>query len=193
VTSARAAGCVGGALLALFVAVPPVARFLEGRMSTHMLVQMPLLLLAGALLAAPLPRVLCMDRWNLAGVPALLAVSLVLAFWMTPIALDHAVADAGWDAAKASSLVLAGGFAAASWRTAPLVVQAFFGGNAVWMGIAVGLLYQAPGQRLCNAYLEDDQVDTGVLLTWVAILAATLWAVRLAIRLHRDPSGDSEV
>ena len=172
-----------GAALALAVMLPPVGAWLEARMATHMLLQIPLLLLCGALLALTLPRTLLAPRWNAASVPALLAASLVLAFWMMPIALDRAVASAAWDAAKAASLLTAGAWVAACRRETPASVQIFFAGNMVWMGLFAAQIYQADGPRLCNAYRQDDQAATGLAMTAVVIAAAAFWL----IRLMRDP------
>ena len=51
---------LAGLCLLLLMLLPPIRHAIEARMSTHMLVQFPALLLAGALLAAPwaqrLPR-----------------------------------------------------------------------------------------------------------------------------------------
>ncbi len=181
--SPRACQLAGIALAAL-VLTPPVARLLEARMLGHMLVQIPALWLAGAMMAWPVCGSRRVDHWNMAGVPGLLAASLVLAFWMLPIALDHAVASAAWDAAKALSLLLAGALGVVSWRRAPLVIQAFFVGNVVWMSIAIGVLYQDDGPRLCNAYLLDDQGNTGLALVLFSLLAAGLWMGRTALRLQ---------
>ena len=180
---------IAGAFIALVVTAPVVARMLEANMSTHMLVQIPLLMFAGPLIGLPLKLALPLRSWNFAGVPVLLAVSLTVTYWMTPIALDHAAANAGWDAAKSISLILSGALALESWRRAPLVVQVFFGGNAIWMGVAAGLLYQARDQRLCNAYLLDDQVSTGVMLLWISIAIGTAWGLRLATDPHGGHSG----
>lgn len=188
---------LSGALLALLATVPPTRHLLEQQMLTHMLVQIPALLLAGGLIGTSVSHASPASRWNVAGVPALLAASLILAFWMLPIAIDHAVASARWDAVKALSIVCAGALAATSWQVAPTVVQAFFGGNLAWMSIAVGQFYQDEGPRLCNAYLQDDQSVTGNALTWLAIGASVLWVANLAssdMRLRREirPSpGDS--
>lgn len=152
----------------------------------HMLVQIPALWLAGALMAWPGRANHPYNHWNMAGVPGLLAASLVLAFWMLPIALDHAVASAVWDAAKALSLLLAGAVGLVSWRGAPLVIQSFFVGNAAWMSIAIGMLYQDDGPRLCNAYLLDDQGNTGSLLVLVSLAAGGLWMGKVAIRTQTD-------
>lgn len=188
---------LAGIALAAVVLTPPVARLLEAHMLSHMLVQITALWLAGAMMAWPVHGSHHFDRWNMAGVPGLLAVSLVLAFWMLPIALDHAVASAAWDAAKALSLLLAGAVGVVSWRRAPLVIQAFFVGNIVWMSIAIGMLYQDDGPRLCNAYLLDDQGNTGLALVLLSLAAAGLWMGRTALHMHTGsaridpPSGDA--
>jgi hypothetical protein len=185
-TRPRKARAFAGSCIALAVMAPPLGRWLEAHMWTHMVLQMPALLLAGGLMSAALPRTPRAERWNLGGVPALFAASLVLAFWMIPIALDRAVADITWDAAKALSLLLTGALVVASWSIAPTVIQAFFVGNVAWMSIVVGMLYQEDGQRLCNAYLQDDQADTGRALVWVAAVCGALWAGRQAVSLAED-------
>ncbi len=167
--------------LAAALMLPPAGPALERRMLTHMLLQLPGLFCAGALLAPWLAARLRASSWNLGGVPMLFAASLAAVFWMLPIALDHAVASVSWDLAKAASLAAAGAVAAASWPLAPAVVQAFFVGNGVWMGITAGQLYQAADSRLCNAYLLFDQAATGMAMTGLAILLGALW---LAWMLH---------
>jgi hypothetical protein len=144
-------------------------------MLSHMLLQIPALLLAGGLLSAAWPPIGPEGRWNLGGVPGLLAASLVLAFWMTPIALDHAVSSRAWDTSKALSALLAGAVGIRSWRVAPTMVRAFFVGNFVWMSATAGMLYQDQGLRLCNAYLLDDQADAGCGLVLLAILCGVSW------------------
>ena len=155
-------------------------------MFTHMLVQIPALLLSGTLLGFPGSIAPDARRSRPGGIPGLLAVSLVLAFWMLPIALDHAVADPAWDAAKATSLVLAGITVRTAWVSVPGVIQAFFVGNVAWMAATAGLLFQDAGERLCNAYLQDDQAITGTSLVWLAVTSACVWIARLAARSHGD-------
>jgi hypothetical protein len=48
----------------------------------------------------------------------------------------------------------------------------------VWMSITVGMLYQEPNQRLCNAYLWDDQAVTGRALVLASIVFAIGWMIR---------------
>lgn len=177
--ASRRARFGSGAGLALLVLALTARPLLERDMVMHMLVQIPALLLAGVAIGTAVPHCAPLSRWNEAGVPALFAASLILTFWMIPIAIDHAVEALGWDMAKAASIAFAGAIAAISWRIAPTVVQAFFVGNLVWMAIVVGQLYQDEGSRLCNAYLQSDQAVTGVALTGLAITVGTLWTAFL--------------
>lgn len=143
-------------------------------MLTHMLVQIPLIFACAVMWGASL-RLRANARWlswNLQGAPGLLLSAFVLTYWMTPIALDHATADWGWDVAKVLSLSLAGVAAGLSWRLGSVVTQLFYAGNMLWMMITAGILYQDAEQRLCNAYLWDDQVKTGQGLVALSILCA---------------------
>lgn len=177
--------------LALAATLPPARGWLEASMFTHLLVQMPLLMTSGVLLAGAVfhhGRARSASRWNVQGVTGLFFAALSLAFWMTPVALDHAVTSPDWDAAKALSLVAAGLALRASWPRARGVVQSFFVGNVAWMTIVIGMLYQELPQRLCNAYLPDDQSNTGIALVVLACGAGLFWIGRLAVQLHLDSS-----
>ncbi len=159
---------------ALAAAVPPLNGLLTGQMLTHMLVQIPLLFACGVLWGAGIlsPADSRWRTWNLQGVAGLLFAALVLTYWMTPIALDHATAGGVWALAKVLSLALAGVAAGSSWRLGSVVAQLFYGGNMLWMMMTAGMLYADSAQRLCNAYLWDDQVRTGQGLMVLSILGA---------------------
>jgi hypothetical protein len=164
------------ALLGL-LALPPLRHALEAGMTTHMLVQFPLLALCGAMLAHALParwRVRC-DRWNAYGVSGLLAAALVLAVLMIPRVLDLALVDARVEALKWMALLLCGAALRISWRPAGLLVQGFFLGNVLPMTVVAGHLFQDTPVRLCNAYLLDDQVRLGQLLVGLAAVVAAVW------------------
>ena len=162
-----------GAALLLVLALAPLRALLEASMWRHMVLQFPLLLLAGALLAAALPPRArgAVARWNAHGIAGLVGVAGVLAVLMVPRALDLALRDGAIDAAKYAALVLAGAALRLSWRAAGLVVQGFFLGNVLPMTAVVGQLYIDAPLRLCNAYLLDDQARLG---NWLVTAAALL-------------------
>ena len=171
----------GAGLLALML-LPPVRDAFESRMSTHMLVQYPALLLTGALLA---PR--WQDRaqrWNELGIAGLVAAALAMALLMVPRVLDLALQDAHIESVKLLALLASGAALAVSWRRAGTVIQAFFLGNVLPMMAVVGTLYQDSPTRLCSAYLLDDQQRLGAALVWAAVGIAMLWLLRLGWRLQ---------
>ncbi|MFV0284189.1 MAG: hypothetical protein ACK5JE_10405 [Castellaniella sp.] len=172
------------ALACLGLAVVPRAQ-LTALMSLHMLVQIPLLVLAGLFAeqawrardrtadVAPGPR----PAWsyNEYGVPGLLLVSLIGAGWMIPKALDDALTD--WRVAmfKYLGLPLCGWILRTSLRRSNQVIKIFFLGNFCWMSAIVGMTYLDQPIRLCNAYLQDDQDWTGRGLIALAIILPSCW------------------
>lgn len=181
---APARSASGLALLAA-ATLPPLRNALESSMSLHMLVQYPVLMLAGALLAAVVPpgtrRRLA--AWNTLGISGLMAFAFVLAVLMIPRLLDMALIDARVEAVKAAALLFAGAVLTPSWRAAGLVVQGFFLGNVLPMTVIVGTLYQDAPLRLCNAYRLDDQQQLGLVLVWAAALVALAWLIHVGRQL----------
>jgi len=173
--------CAAAALLGLLLS-PPLREALLARMSLHMNLQLPLLLACGVGLVAPWRR--AGAAWlrpvNLRGVSGLVLASGLFSVWMVPRALDAAVAHVAIDTLKVLSLLLAGAALAVSWRPAGAVVQGFFVGNAVWMAATVGLLVAQAPQRLCNAYLEDDQRLAGYGLLALGLAVGLTWLASLA-------------
>lgn len=171
-----------GLLLAAVLALTPARALLEASMLRHMLVQAPLLLLAGALLASAAGPGLraALARWNVLGISGLVAAGVVLGLLMVPRVLDLALAEPAVEAAKFALLLLAGAALALSWRPAGLLVQAFFLGNMLPMTAVAGQLYADSPVRVCNAYLLDDQARLGEWLIALACAAAVLWLAQVA-------------
>ncbi len=178
-----------GALLLALLLLPPARQALEASMRLQMLGQYPALLLAGAWIAAALPAAWsrALRPWNALGVSGLAFATLALAVLMIPRVLDLALASPAVEAAKFAALLVAGAVLAPSWRAAGWVVQGFFIGNLLLMGVTVGALYQDAPQRLCNAYLLDDQQRLGTALVWCSGLLAAGWVLVAMWRLS-EPS-----
>ncbi|MFO1212821.1 MAG: hypothetical protein U1E74_10125 [Paenacidovorax caeni] len=170
-----------GLALCVVLAWPPLRHALEASMWRHMVLQFPLLMAAGALLAAALPPRArgAVARWNAHGIAGLVGVAGVLAVLMVPRVLDLALRDGAIEAAKCAALVLAGAALRLSWRAAGLVVQGFFLGNVLPMTAVVGQLYIDAPLRLCNAYLLDDQARLGQWLIALAVLLALGWLAQV--------------
>ena len=157
---------------------------LTALMSLHMLVQIPLLLLAGLWAEqawhagrrrpadAGLPPAWSDTEY---GVPGLLQVSLVGAGWLIPKALDDALTDWRVAAFKYLGLPVCGWLLRASLQRANVVIKLFFLGNFCWMSAIVGMTYLDQPIRLCNAYLQDDQDWAGRGLIALAIVLPSCW------------------
>lgn len=177
------------AALLCLLAWPGVRHGLEASMTLHMLVQYPLLAVAGYLFAAALPQrwTAGLSLWNAHGISGLFAAALMLAILMIPRLLDLALVDGRIETLKYLALLACGAMIRLSWRPAGLLVQGFFLGNVLPMMAVVGNLYETSPLRVCNAYLLDDQVRLGQMLVWVAAAIAAAWFAWLARALmQRD-------
>jgi hypothetical protein len=172
-----------GALLLAALLLTPRRAATESSMTMHMLVQFPVLLLAGGLLAAGLPPgwMRWLAGWNELGIAGLVGAALVLAVAMVPRLLDLALVDGRVESVKLLALVLTGGALRLSWRPAGTVVQAFLLGNVLPMMAVVGILFQDATSRLCNAYRLDDQQFLGLALAWLAPAIFAGWLLTLAM------------
>lgn len=167
------------------LAFTPLRSMLEAGMRPHMLVQYPLLMLAGALIASVLPASTTrpIARFNGLGISGLTLAAAVLAVAMIPRVLDLALLDTRVEVLKFAALMAAGAVAPASWRAAGAVVQAFFLGIALPMTVAAGSAYIEAPVRLCNAYRIDEQQRLGAELIVVATLCGVAW-VTLTLYRH---------
>jgi hypothetical protein len=160
-----------------FLAIPGIRHAMEESMWRHMLVQFPLWTNAAFLLAGSMPACLCkaIARWNMYGISGLFVTGITLAVLMIPRVLDQALLHPEIESAKLAALILAGVALRLSWRPAGLILQFFFLGNMLPMMGVVGWLYTESPQRLCNAYLLDDQIQLGNWLIGTTATAAAVW------------------
>ena len=164
---------IGTAVLLFVVLATPAARdALEQVMVAHMLVQIPLLAIVGALGAAALPQPVKarVAEWNRGGVSGTLLAVIVTSWWMVPRALDWVLGSPVMEAAKFVTLPLfVGAPLALSWRRLGSVGRGFVLANVLPMWAVVGWAYIAAPVRVCNYYLVDQQVVAGVGLVSVSI------------------------
>jgi hypothetical protein len=176
-----------GALLFLALALPWARDVLERSMAAHMLVQIPLLAVAGALMASAVPRDASakIAAWNHGGISGILLAVIASSWWMTPRALDASLASAVMELAKFLSLpLLVGAPVALSWRGLGGMGQGFVLANVLPMWAVVGWLYLAAPVRVCNYYLVDQQRAAGILLVWTSV-AVAIGAGVFALRPRR--------
>ncbi|WP_416148821.1 hypothetical protein ACM26V_21540 [Salipaludibacillus sp. HK11] len=153
-----------GLLLLIFLALPPVAYLLESIMIVHMHMQMPLLVIAGFLMARlfqdKFPKFFV--NWNLNGIPGILLFSIIMIYWMIPRAMDDALTYQTVEIFKYISLpFLAGVPLRDSWQKINLQMK-----NAVIIIFTIiffvmGWLYIKWPEQLCNNYLIIEQVTLG--------------------------------
>ena len=169
-----------GFALWLVLWLPVVRGALEGDMTVHMAVQMPLLIALGVLFGAAArrhePRWLAAADWL--GIPGIVAVVLATSFWMLPRAMDQAISNPFVDLAKFLSLpLLVGVPLGVSWRRMPPLGRAFIWANFIPKLGAIGGLYLAAPTRLCSYYRLDQQQLAGWTLIAVAVALGLTWFV----------------
>lgn len=166
----------------LVLVLPPVRHALEASMTLHMLVQLPLLVLAGWWVAAYLPRRLdiLLAAWDRGGISGLLLASLAALVWMLPRALDASLEVAWVEVAKFIGVPLLIGLPLAlSWPRAGFVVRGVLLAEAVAMTFRLGWLYLASPVRLCSNYLLGDQQLLGKTMLAVGVAVCLLLAWKL--------------
>jgi hypothetical protein len=166
------------ALLMLVLLAPPVRHALEASMTTQMLVQLPLLVVAGWLGSRAVPeRALArVERWNHSGITGLILATAAAAFWMLPRSLDASTSHPLMAAAKYLSVPLLIGLPfALSWPRMGFVLRGMVLAELVATCFRLGWLYRISPVRLCNNYgLDDQQRLGGILLALGAGLLAWL-------------------
>lgn len=165
----------------LLLATPLLRDVLESAMYLHMLVQLPLLAVLGALVILPWRKHLSpfQHRHDPRGIALLLLAIFMAAFWMLPRSLDAALETTTIELFKFISLpVLVGMPLVLAWSRLHVIARAFVFGNFLSMLAVLGWLYLAAPVRLCNFYADGEQVVTGKLLLLVALAGLLLWFAR---------------
>lgn len=168
---------MAGVALWGLLALPPVQHALVSTMTLQMLVQIPLLAVAGWLVAGALPArvVRALAAWNHGGVTGLLLASFAAMAWMLPRAMDAAVDEPLVAFAKFAGVpLLIGAPLALSWPRMGFVVRGVFFVEVIATSFRLGWLYEASPVRLCSNYLMGDQQLLGELLLSIGT-AGSLW------------------
>jgi len=153
---------------------------LEASMALHMLVQLPMIAVGGALLGHSLrgsrlaSAIASFDAHGLTGLTWLLFAS---GYWMIPRALEESLTLPLAELAKFASVALMGAVLPGALARSSVIIELFFLGNFCAMMAIAGMLYQDMPQRLCNAYALDDQLMTGAGLVAGAIGLAIAWCI----------------
>ena len=113
-----------------------------------------------------------MQSFNAGGVTGLIAASFVMVLWMLPRFLDLARLEVPLDALKFISVPAAGAMVALSWPRLPAIARAVVHLEVIATLFRFGWGYLAAEERLCLAYLSEDQRLTGELLLALGALYA---------------------
>jgi hypothetical protein len=171
-----------GLLLGGALAAPPVRQALEATMTLQMLVQIPLLVVAGWLLGRAIPQRIeaAIARWNGRGIPGLLLATLVGMVWMLPRMMDASVNNGWFALAKFVSVpLLIGVPMALSWPRMGFVVRGVFLLELIATAFRLGWLYLVSPTRLCSNYLLSDQQQLGKYLLAIGIATCLVLAWKL--------------
>lgn len=157
-----------------------VAVFLQPHVASdpvvHVLLQFSALILAGGLVGTSIRLPLLMVG------PSLVLGIVIGAIWMLPRSLDAALLETGWMAAKFLTLPLCvGAPIAAAWKHIGPILKGFLKAQSISMMLFLSFLYTHAPVRLCNSYLEEDQVRLGVGFAYLALGLILIWVAPLFI------------
>lgn len=164
-----------GVLLYVLLIIPPVTHFLESIMVLHMLVQLPLLMLAGWLMGKRIIKKYdgFFQQWNSNGIPGILFVFIITMYWMVPRAMDETLILWYVELFKFISLPLVGLAFRDSWDKLQILGKTFVFLNYLPMFGLMAWLYIDSPIQICNNYLEIEQQTLGwgfVVITTVMVL-----------------------
>ncbi len=166
--------------LIFLLATPLVRESLEQYMLTHVLIQLPLLVICGMCIADDMVE---QTKFTIAyqySLP-LVAIALVTAMiWMLPRMLDISLEHSSYVWAKFISLpFLLGLPLRLGWRNVGPITKAFIITNILSMLIVLAWLYIEAPTRLCNYYLIDEQHNLGISLIYISGLVSLYWIAKL--------------
>lgn len=174
-----------GMFLFIFLALPPVIDLAESIMAIHMHMQMPLIGIAGMLMAPILQKKLprFFETWNENGIPGILLFLIVFVYWVIPRAMDDALASNAIEGFKFISWAfLIGVPLRLSWSKLTKVWKfTVFLVVIVSYSIMAGL-YLFSSDQLCNNYLIVDQR----ILGWSYLLIVFVLLLYIAQELFID-------
>lgn len=171
-----------GFLIYLFLMIPLIAIKLEEIMLTHMLVQLPLLIVAGSLMARyfqiKFPRFF--KKWNRNGIPGIILFIIITTYWMIPRVMDETLMLNSVEIFKYVSLpFLAGIPLRDSWEKLGVTGKTFVMINYISMFGLMGWFYIDSPIQICNNYLkiEQQQLGWGFLIITATMIIYILQAV----------------
>jgi cytochrome c oxidase assembly factor CtaG len=178
---------IAWALAVLATVSPPVDAYLDGSMSRHMLIQMPLLAWLGY--AAGQFRLISPLRlWSMPSAGLVFAMGTFL-FWMLPRSLDTAVTVAWVDQLMHLNMLVAGWWLAFALPRLSFHTKMASGVYALAMTLTAGVIYAAAVVPVCATYSIRQQAAAGTLLFWIGGALFVVLLARGAALLTREFRG----
>lgn len=174
----RLHGLLALGLIAL-QALPIVAAVMEESMVSHMLVQLPFLLLLGVVIVKS-GMVVRVFRFDRKGFICAAIVSNATVYWMLPISLDTAIESNLGRFAKLVSVPVAGVALQVAWQRLPVLFRGVLALELWAMLLRGGWLYVVSDVQLCSYYLQSEQVRVGWVLCMLGLalaVSALLWLI----------------
>lgn len=181
-----------GVMVALIVIVAtPIKSSLESTMASHVLIEIPILILLGVALGRIIlsinPHFLL--RFDRGGITSILITSFTIGFWMIPRWLDASLIDTDVSAAKFMSLIfLAGIPLAISWDRLGFIARGVVKIEFLGMLFRLGWLYLISPDRLCNSYLLEDQIWLGKGFLILGFAFSVSWIIPLFVTPNESSS-----
>ncbi|QUW21414.1 hypothetical protein JSQ81_16660 [Sporosarcina sp. Marseille-Q4063] len=152
-----------GVVLFVILGIPSLISLVESIMILHMLVQIPLLVIAGWLMGQFLVERFqsFFEKWNDNGIPGILVFVIITMYWMLPRVMDEALTIWYIQLFKFIGLPIAGLALRDSWSKLQITGKSFIFLNYISMFGLMGWLYVDSPIQLCNNYLELEQKMLG--------------------------------
>lgn len=177
-----------GVGLLFLLTLPPVRHLMESHMVGQMLVQLPLLVLAGFFIGEAIKTKIPVDQNSTksSGVAGILLVIFTISYWMLPRAIDASINDVWFGILKYSTLPLLAGIPLSlCWRKLHPLWKNFVWANNISMFGVMGWLFIISPVRLCNNYLLGQQILVGQIFLLITALIILYFIFRSFMVDHR--------
>lgn len=180
-------------VLIVLLSTPSVRDIFEKYMITHMLVQLPLLAVLGAIIGNYLATYYIRTIPYYYALPLLFIAIFSTLFWMLPRTLDASLDHTIFMITKFLMLpFLLGVPLVLAWKNIGVITKAFFIVNLLSMLMVLGWLYIEAPVRLCNYYLINEQQIVGQALLYIAMFILLWWTLKVFVGNTRHKSSYNE-
>ncbi|HRP01593.1 MAG TPA: hypothetical protein PLE30_02985 [Candidatus Kapabacteria bacterium] len=136
-------------------------------MPRHQLIQLPLMLLLGIIIAFTLPKLIIKElHW---GISALIFIMASLVFWMLPLSIDFTIVSESFNRLMHVNMLICGVLLIATFRGIIFELKYIFMGMVSAMLASTGLSLSVFNILLCSSFDIEQQKETGLLLIIIGV------------------------